>query len=101
MCMALWKLALDSSFPAESDEFFDDFLEHSSLLATGENRNKLLVKVKAYCELFALKKADDFTLVSQYMVENLTKEADYRKALHLKLSLTIRKLYQLFFKHLI
>jgi len=101
VCIALWKLALDSSFPAESNEFFADFLNHSPLLGTGKKKDKLVARVKIYCDMLAIKKTDDFTPVSQCMADNLMNSADNNKALQLTLSLTMRKLYQVIFDHLI
>ncbi len=101
MCTALWKLALDRSFPNESGEFFEDFLANSPVLGTGKKHDKMVSRIRIYCDLFAPKKIDDFTPVSQYMAETLCKDTQNRKALHLKLSLTIRKIYQVIFEHLI
>lgn len=101
MCIALWKLALEQSFPAEADDFSAEFLEISPALGKGKKRDQLLVLVQEYNELFAPQKTGDFTPVSQHMAGKLANAKADRKALQLKLSLTIRKLYQTIFDHLI
>lgn len=101
MSVGLWKLALEQSFPDEAEEFFAAFLESSKTLGSGKKREKMLACIAEYGELFAQKKAGDFTAISQYMADNLANASADRKALQLKLSLTIRKFYQYIFDRLV
>lgn len=101
MSVALWKLALEKSFPDEAEDFFAAFIESSPVLGAGKKRAKLVESITAYNELFAPKKTGDFTPISQHMADTLANASADRKALQLKLSLTIRKFYQHIFDHLI
>lgn len=101
MCVALWKLALEKSFPNEAEEFFTEFLETSPALGKGKKRARLLELVREYDDLFAPQKTGDFTAVSQHLANALANASADRKSLQLKLSLSIRRLYQMIFDHLI
>ena len=101
LCTALWKLALEQSFPHEYEVFFAHYLEQHPNLGKGKRRNKNILMIKNYCELAAAKKTGDFTPLAQYMVNTLKCETKDEKALLLRLSLTIRKLYQIIFNYLI
>lgn len=101
MTMVLWKLALDSSFPQESEEFFQDFIACSPILGKGKKREQLISCINMYRNLFSEKKTDDFTPVSHHIIETLCKDSSDKKALQLKVSLAMRKLYQIIFEHLI
>lgn len=101
MCVGLWKLALDQSFPDEAEEFFNEFLTSSAALGKGKKRARMLELIAEYNELFLPKKAADFTGISQHMADSLANASVDRKSLQLKISLLIRKLYQTIFDHLI
>lgn len=101
MSIALWRLALKRSFPDEIEEFFHEFLETSKILGKGKKRVKMIELVNTYNVLFAPKKTDDFSAISQYMADILGSASADRKTLQLKLSLTIRKMYQMIFDHLL
>lgn len=101
MCVGLWKLALERSFPNEAEDFFREFTERSKLLGKGKKRARMLELVNSYNELFAVKKTEDFSGISQYMADSLGSPNADRKTLQLRLSLTIRKIYQTIFDHLI
>lgn len=101
MCVALWELALERSFPRECEVFFHNFLAASPIFGKGRGRERSVALVKAYAELFALKKDSDFSPVARYMVKKLKARPEDEKVLHLKISLTIRKLYQTIFNYLI
>ena len=101
MGIALWKLALEKSFPKEAEAFFNEYLETSKTLGKGKKHAQMLELVNKYNELFAPKKTEDFSAISQYIADNLGSASADRKTLQLKLSLTIRKIYQFIFDHLI
>lgn len=101
MSIGLWKLALERSFPNEAEDFFTEFLTSSASLGKGKKRAQMLELVREYDVLFAPQKTDDFTAVAQHMADNLANATADRKALQLRLSLNIRKLYQTIFNHLI
>ncbi|MDR2503828.1 MAG: hypothetical protein LBD82_05540 [Deltaproteobacteria bacterium] len=101
LCTALWKLALEQSFPHESEVFFAHYLERHPSLGKGKKRNKNILMIENYCGLAAAKKTGDFTPLAQYMVNTLKCGTKDEKVLLLKLSLTIRKFYQIIFNYLI
>ena len=101
MCVGLWKLALDQSFPEEAEEFFAEFTSSSPTLGKGKKRGRMIELIGEYNELFATKKSADFTAISQHLADSLANASADRKSLQLKLSLVIRKMYQSIFDHLI
>ena len=98
---ALWKLALEQSFPEDNVAFFADFMEKSSILGKGAKRRKLQQRVQIYLDLCGPKKATDFTPVAVYMGEFFCRNVEDGKTLQFKLSLTIRRIYNAIFEHLI
>lgn len=101
MCIALWALALERSFPEEAEAFFRDFLKSSPLLGKGKKRERKLADILAYSALFNLRKENDFSPVARYMAERLHPGTPDEKALLLKLSLSMRRLYKIIFDYLI
>jgi hypothetical protein len=99
--IALWKLALESSFPGQKEEIVRVFINDSPLPGTGSKRKTLLQRVEHYDSLLLLKKHADFTPVAVYMAGCFSRDVKSRKTLQLKLSLTIRRSYQFIFDHLI
>jgi len=101
MHAALWKLALERSFPDDAENFFRYFIEHSSVLGKGKNRAKMQQRINIYVDLSALKKIADFTPIAQYMAEMLIGNLENQKNVCLKLSLAVRRFYQTIFERLI
>ncbi|MDR2050464.1 MAG: hypothetical protein LBQ63_01650 [Deltaproteobacteria bacterium] len=101
MCIAMWGLALERSFPEEAEVFFRSFLENSPTLGKGKKREESLARIMAYSALFDLRKENDFSPVARYMAGKLNPGTGDEKALLLKLSLTMRKLYKIIFDYLI
>jgi hypothetical protein len=99
--IALWELALESSFPGQKEEIIRMFVSTSPLPGKGSKRKTLLQRVELYDNLLMLKKHADFTPVAVYMAGCFSRDAESRKTLQLKLSLTIRRSYQLIFDNLI
>jgi hypothetical protein len=99
--IALWELALESSFPGQKEEIVRMFVGNSPLPGQGAKRKTLLQRVELYEGLLRLKKHTDFTPVAVYMAGYFSGDAESRKTLQLKLSLTIRRSYQFIFDHLI
>ena len=100
MSVALWKLALERSFPEQEAEIFSLFMETSPILGKRSRRKKLQQLIQTYLDLCAVKRVADFTPVAQHMAEALC-GGDQRKSLQLKLSLAIRRIYQNIFAYLI
>jgi hypothetical protein len=101
LAVVLWKLALESSFPTQKEEVFRLFISNSPILDKGSKRKLLLERIKFYDGLVAEKKHTDFTPAAVYMASYFSNDLSNRKTLQLKLSLAIRRLYQVIFDHLI
>lgn len=101
MTISLWRLAMEKSFPDESDEFFRSYLNSSSRLGTGKKRDVMLQRIGAFWDLFSIHKTGDFTPISHYMSEYLAENAEDRKTINLKLTLSMRRIYKTIFEYLI
>ncbi|MCL1916176.1 MAG: hypothetical protein FWG17_05680 [Desulfovibrionaceae bacterium] len=101
MCVALWRLALEQSFPEQVETLFRNYLENYPDLGRGRKRKKQAELIQVYCELSSEKKSGDFTPLAQYLTDKLSPGEENKKILLFKLSLTIRKLYQTIFNYLI
>lgn len=102
LCMALWDLALQKSFPDDAGEFFSAFREQApDLTGAGREPSRLRTRVDTYIELLAAKKDADFLPVADYMARELAMDKADMPRLRLKLSLLIRRLYVLIFQKLV
>lgn len=101
MCVALWKLALEKSLPNDAENFFAEFMATSRILGKGKKRTRMTELVNAYNKLFEARKTDNFSVISMHIADTLANADADRKTLQLRISLTIRKFYQLIFDHLI
>ena len=100
MSVALWRLALERSFPDQQAEIFELFMESSPLLGKRSRRRKMHQLVRFYLDLCEARRDTDFTPLAKHMADTFC-GGDQRKSLQLKLSLTIRRIYQNIFDHLI
>ena len=102
VCIALWHVALERSFPNDADAFFAHFLRtYPPLVGDRGGARKLRDLVTRYDALVAEKKDTDFTGVADTLVTDLgIGESDARRQ-QLKLSLRIRSIYELIFEKLI
>ena len=101
MHAALWKLALERSFPDDAENFFRYFMEYSPTLGKGKNRAKMQQRINIYVDLSASRKVADFTPIAQYMADTLAGNLKDQKTVRLKLSLAARRFYQSVFDQLI
>lgn len=102
LCIALWRVALEKSFPNDVEAFFDHFRATYPPLV-GENRNtrKLRELLDKYKDLVAEKKDGDFSKVAEDFIDSFNLDSADRARLQLKLSLRIRSIYGLIFTKLI
>jgi hypothetical protein len=102
LSVALWKLALERSFPADADTFFRHYLETSPLLSgDGKREKRLTADIRTYVELLAAKGDTDFSAVAGHLVSSLGLRQDDFPSLRLRLSLRIRAVYSFIFDKLI
>lgn len=99
--IALWRIALERSFPQDADAFYAHFVgTYTPLLGDGRSAKKLRDLVSRYDPLVAEKKDTDFTGVADALVKSLGLPDDTRRQ-RLKLSLRIRAAYDCIFARLI
>lgn len=102
LCVALWGLALQKSFPDDAQAFFTRFMDTAPTVA-GEGKDARLMheRVLAYAEALAPERESDFTPVAGHMAEKLAPNAEELPKIRLKLCLIIRKLYEMIFNALV
>ena len=101
MFIGLWKLALDSSFPAQADEFFNDFLEKYKQDRPGKWAEQMCEKIRNYAEMLKTCGDKDFTDIAGHVLNKVNiPQTDCPKA-SLALALDIRAFYQTIFERLI
>lgn len=102
MCVALWRIALEHSFPNDADVFFNHFLTtYPPIAADKRSAKKLHALVMEYDALVSEKKDADFTKVAASMTEAFPLSPEEHRKQLLKLSLRIRSIYELIFEKLI
>ncbi|MDR0827916.1 MAG: hypothetical protein LBN33_08610 [Desulfovibrio sp.] len=102
LCIALWGLALQKSFPNQAAIFFAALRESAWILADGSSRaKKLAARVDVYVELLDAKKDADFLPVAEYMAGIMSVKPSMFARLRLILSLRVRNLYTLIFDKLV
>ena len=101
MFVGLWKLALDKSFPAQSEEFFNDFLEKYKPGRSAKQAGQMCEKISNYAEMLKTCGDKDFTDIAAHVLSKINiPQADCPKA-SLALALDIRAFYQIIFDRLI
>jgi hypothetical protein len=102
LTVALWRLALERSFPRDAEVFFGYFLDNDPLVrGTGPAAGALRALIDKYLELLAEKKDADFSEAARHMAEALKIRAADTRAFSLKAALRVRRLYTLIFDNLI
>jgi len=100
--IALWHIALEKSFPKDSDAFFAHFIAtYPPISEAGKKARKLRDMVVQYDTLASEKKDADFTQVADALVRVLNSHQDENRRQQLKISLRIRAAYDLIFEKLI
>lgn len=101
VCVVMWRLSLEKSFPEQQEEVYREFMAHSNILGSGGGRKKLAERINLFWEVLEAQKSADFTPLAVYLAGYLSNDLDNRKVLQLKLSLTIRRIYNFVFESLI
>ena len=101
LMIALWRLALERSFPHDGQIIFDTFLDCRAAHLSPKQAKKFKEQVQIYVEKLQLHGDTDFMPVSERLL-SLTKPAHTAApALQLRVALHIRSLYTLIFDRLI
>lgn len=101
--IALWRIALDKSFPEDADLIFEEFQSRLSnyLNQSSKNTKLLLQQIAVYQTLLEKKRDADFSEVAVFITQQLeTDPAEQLKTKH-KLALLTRSAYKLIFDRLI
>ena len=100
--MAVWRLALDSSFPGEADAIFTSFCQEYLRRSRDRLAQDIVRKAEEYWHMLRDASAKDFRSLAEQLA-NLSARCDeeHRQAVTLKLALHIRTVYRLIFDRLI
>lgn len=101
LSIALWRLALASSFPHDADLMFETFLRRYSRSHSGKAAQQTLERARDYWGMIQPAGNSDFSNIARHLVSFLDRDAENQKPLILKLALHIRGNYRFFFDRLI
>lgn len=99
--MALWRLALQRSFPQDAQRMFGQFLgdygrDHDDAFHAG-----MLGRAREYWEMLRPSGDADFSGVARHLCSFSDKGAGEDRSAHLRLALLLRKRYQFIFERLL
>lgn len=100
--IALWRLALASSFPNDADAMFATFL-HGYLLRHPDRAGRNIAnRAREYWDMILPGGDSDFTAIARHLISFLSAMGDSaERALTLKLALHLRGIYRFLFERLI
>ena len=101
LSIALWRLALASSFPHDADLMFETFLRNYGHVHSGKATQQILERAREYWGMIQPSGTSDFSSIARHLVSFLDREAENQKPLILKLALHIRGNYRFIFDRLI
>jgi len=101
LCMALWRLALQRSFPDHAEAMFRQFRESFGQSHTDKTSALALERAPAYWEVLAERGDADFRPVSRFLAAVFFEDEARAQAMALRLMLHVRQTYQSIFERLI
>ena len=102
MYMAVWRLALGSSFPERADAIFADFCREYLRRSRDRHAEDVVRKAESYWTMLREAATKDFLSLAEHLANLAARhDEDHRRAVVLKLALHIRAMYRLIFDHLI
>jgi len=101
LMFALWRLALERSFPHDGQLIFDTFLERCTANLSLKQAKKFTERVRTYVENLQLHGDTDFMPAGERLLSLIKPTAVADPALQLRVALHIRSLYTLIFDRLI
>lgn len=101
--IALWKIALEKSFPESWNTYFNLFLEELGvrLKYSAQTAQFSIRRIDVYDTLLAPTKENNFSEVARQLVSTYIKKREDLESPTLKFSLKIRQVYTLIFDRLI
>lgn len=101
LCVALWKVALEKSFPTIAAHCFSSYLANLAESKEQKKTKEFIERINIYTDILISKGDSDFYEVATYIVDIFTLGTGDQKRYRLQLSLDIRKLYNIIFEKLI
>lgn len=99
--MALWRLAISSSFPNQAEAMFPAFLEAYSRNHPGKGDARIVSRAPQYWGMIAPAGDGDFSGVSRHLISFFPPREKELKAITLKLALRLHTSYRFIFDRLI
>lgn len=96
--IALWRLALNRSFPDDHDLIFQSLMERRQ---KAEGSSKGAELVLSYVEKLRPSGDGDFSVVAQHLLHLARRKSELNRSLVLRLALHIRHRYMFFFQNLV
>jgi len=99
---ALWRLALQQSFPKEYQSYFTNYCKNRKLDVDASGNATLLYRsVEVYNTLLEEHGTKNFSTVADFLADQMVKDSTRKEHITLKLALSIRSTYNLIFQRLI
>ena len=99
--IALWRLALARSFPADADSMFEAFQNEYAQEHKDKRSAHILRRAREYWAMLEPRGDSDFSEVARHLCSFSTQDPHQARSINLKLVLHIRKIYKLVFDRLI
>lgn len=99
--MALWRLALASSFPQDAERMFAAFLRSYDAAHPDKLSGRIMERARQYWGMLQPKGDTDFSDVARHLCSFSVQDEKQARNLTLRLVLHIRKIYRIIFDRLI
>lgn len=99
--MALWRLALASSFPQDAEDIFETFLRSYQAAHPDKVSARIIERAKEYWGMLQPKGNSDFSDLARHLGSFSSQDEKQARSLTLRLVLHIRKAYKIIFDRLI
>lgn len=99
--MALWRLALDSSFPQDAERMFTAFLHSYHAAHPDKVSSRIMERAREYWGMLQPRGDADFSDVARHLCSFSVRDEKQARSLTLRLVLHIRKAYKIIFDRLI
>jgi hypothetical protein len=100
--IALWRLALDRSFPDDGDAIFEAFIaQRAKKIKPARKIELFIAHAMEYVEMFRFKGNNDFSLPAEHITAKLVLSDHDAQAARVRVILHMRELYKLIFDRLI
>lgn len=99
--MALWRLALASSFPQDAEDMFEAFLRDYHAAHPDKISTRIMERAKEYWGMLQPKGDADFSDLARHLGSFSSQDEKQARSMNLRLVLHIRKAYKIIFDRLI